>query len=77
LHGRLADILLCLTRKIFTSESFDLSISRSDLSDLTSMSTESVIRILKDFKDDKIIDMNNESVTLPDLPRLESISVKG
>jgi len=41
------------------------------------MSTESVIRILKDFKDDKSIDMNNKAVTLPDLPRLESISVKG
>jgi hypothetical protein len=41
------------------------------------MSTESVIRILKDFKDDKIIDMNNKSITLLDLPRLENISAKG
>ena len=39
LHGRLADILLCLSRKIFKSGSFDLPLSRSDLSDLTSMST--------------------------------------
>jgi CRP/FNR family transcriptional regulator len=77
LHGRLADILLCLSRKIFKSESFDLPLTRSDLSDLTSMSTESVIRILKDFKDDKIIDMNNKSITLLDLPRLDSISAKG
>jgi len=77
LHGRLADILLCLSRKIFKSESFDLPISRSDLSDLTSMSTESVIRILKDFKDDKIIDINNKSITLLDIPRLDNISAKG
>ena len=77
LHGRLADILLCLSRKIFKSESFDLPLTRSDLSDLTSMSTESVIRILKDFKDDKIIDMNNKAITLLDLPRLDSISAKG
>jgi CRP-like cAMP-binding protein len=77
LHGRLADILLCLSRKIFKTESFDLPISRSDLSDLTSMSTESVIRILKDFKDDKIIDMNNKSITLLDIPRLDNISAKG
>jgi len=77
LHGRLADILLCLSRKIFKSESFDLPLTRSDLSDLTSMSTESVIRILKDFKDDKIIDMNNKSITLLDLPRMDSISAKG
>lgn len=77
LHGRLADILLCLSNKIFKSESFDLPLSRSDLSDLTSMSTESVIRIMKDFKDDKIIDVNNKSITLLDLPRLASISAKG
>jgi CRP/FNR family transcriptional regulator len=77
LHGRLADILLCLSRKIFKSESFELPISRSDLSDLTSMSTESVIRILKDFKDDKIIDINNKSISLLDIPRLENISAKG
>ena len=77
LHGRLADILLCLSRKIFKSESFDLPLSRSDLSDLTSMSTESVIRIMKDFKDDGIIDINNKSITLLDLSRLENISAKG
>jgi CRP/FNR family transcriptional regulator len=77
LHGRLADILLCLSRKIFKSNSFDLPLTRSDLSDLTSMSTESVIRIMKDFKDDGIIDINNKSITLLDLPRLDSISAKG
>jgi CRP/FNR family transcriptional regulator len=77
LHGRLADILLCLSRKIFKSESFDLPLTRSDLSDLTSMSTESVIRIMKDLKDDKIIDINNKSITLLDINRLESISEKG
>jgi CRP/FNR family transcriptional regulator len=77
LHGRLADILLCLSRKIFKTESFDLPLSRSDLSDLTSMSTESVIRIMKDFKDDGIIEINNKSVTLLDIQRLERISEKG
>jgi len=77
LHGRLADILLCLSRKIFKSESFDLPLSRSDLSELTSMSTESVIRIMKDFKDDNIIQINNKSITILDIPRLERISEKG
>jgi CRP-like cAMP-binding protein len=77
LHGRLADILLCLSRRIFKSESFDLPLSRSDLSDLTGMSTESVIRIMKDFKDDKLIEINNKSITLLDIPRLDNISAKG
>lgn len=77
LHGRLADILLCLSRKIFKTSAFDLPLTRSDLSDLTSMSTESVIRIMKDFKDDGIIDINNKSISLLDIPRLDSISAKG
>lgn len=77
LNGRLADILLCLSRRIFKSNSFNLPISRSDLSDLTSMSTESVIRIMKDFKDDGIIDINNKEIALLDLVRLENISAKG
>lgn len=77
LHGRLADILLCLSRKIFKSETFDLPLTRSDLSDLTSMSTESVIRIMKELKDDKIININNKSISLLDIPRLGSISDRG
>lgn len=77
LHGRMADILLCLSRRIFKSDIFDLPLSRADLSDLTSMSTESVIRILKDFKDDNIIETKNKTISLVDIPRLESISLKG
>ncbi|HLO89872.1 MAG: Crp/Fnr family transcriptional regulator [Chloroflexota bacterium] len=77
LHGRLADILLCLSRRVFKSDSFDLPLSRSDLSDLTCMSTESVIRIMKEFKDDGIIETNNKSISLIDPVRLERISDKG
>jgi hypothetical protein len=32
---------------------------------------------MKDLKDDKIIDINNKSITLLDINRLESISEKG
>jgi len=77
LHGRLADILLCLSRRIFKSPSFDLPLTRSDLSELTSMSTESVIRLMKEFKDDGLISFNNKSVTLLNLPRLDKISALG
>ncbi|MBK6966022.1 MAG: winged helix-turn-helix domain-containing protein [Bacteroidales bacterium] len=66
-----------MSQRIFKSESFDLPLSRSDLSDLTSMSTESVIRIMKDLKDDKIIEISNKSITLLDIPRLIRISEKG
>jgi CRP/FNR family transcriptional regulator len=77
LHGRLADIFLCLARKIFKSNSFDLPLSRNDLAELTGMSTESVIRIIKDFKDDGIIATNGKSFDIVDFPRLFKISEVG
>lgn len=77
LHGRLADILLCFSNRIFRSRSFNLPLSRADLGDLTGMSTESVIRMMKEFKDDGLIDMNCKKIELLDISRLERISEFG
>jgi cAMP-binding proteins - catabolite gene activator and regulatory subunit of cAMP-dependent protein kinases len=74
LHGRLADILLCMANRIFKSSTFELPLSRADLGDLTGMSTESVIRMMKEFKDDGLIDMHCKNVELLDLARMERIS---
>ena len=74
LHGRLADILLCLSNRIFKQKSFDLPLSRADMGDLTGMSTESVIRMMKEFKDDGLIDAQCKNIVLLDLERLERIS---
>jgi CRP/FNR family transcriptional regulator len=77
LHGRLADILLCMATRIFKSKTFELPLSRADLGDLTGMSTESVIRMMKEFKDDGLIDMKSKNVVLLDIARLERISEFG
>lgn len=77
LHGRLADILLCMANRIFKSDTFELPLSRADLGDLTGMSTESVIRMMKEFKDDGLIDMQCKSIVLLDMLRLERISQFG
>jgi len=74
LHGRLADILLCMSTRIFKSKTFELPLSRADLGDLTGMSTESVIRMMKEFKDDGLIDAQCKNIVLLDLERLERIS---
>ncbi|MEI8115201.1 MAG: Crp/Fnr family transcriptional regulator [Bacteroidia bacterium] len=77
LHGRLADILLCLSNRIFKSTSFELPLSRADLGDLTGMSTESIIRMMKEFKDDGLIGMHCKNIELLDIARLERISEFG
>lgn len=77
LHGRLADILLCLSQRIFKNSIFDLPLSRTDLAELTGMSTESVIRILRDFKDNELIRMTGKSMQILDFERLQKISEFG
>jgi len=77
LHGRLADILICLSGRIFKSLQFDLPLSRSDLGELTGMSTESVIRLMKEFKDDGLIETSGKSIRIIDVQRLLKISEVG
>lgn len=77
LHGRMADILLCLSQRIFKSKAFHLPLSRNDLAELTGMSTESVIRIFKDFKDNGLISVQNKTIELLDTAKLEMISERG
>ena len=77
LHGRLADILLCLSQRIFKDTTFHLPLTRNDLAELTGMSTESVIRIIKEFKDDKLIDVNGKTISLLKVDKIEKISEFG
>ncbi|WP_297087205.1 Crp/Fnr family transcriptional regulator [uncultured Draconibacterium sp.] len=77
MHGRMADILLCLSQRIFKTDAFNLPLSRSDLAELTGMSTESVIRVMKDFKDDGLIRFEGKDVELLDVEKLVTISQLG
>jgi CRP/FNR family transcriptional regulator len=77
LHGRVADILLCLANRIFKSVEFNLPLSRSDLAELTNMSTESVIRVLKDFNEDGLIKITGKSIKILNFDMLSRISDVG
>jgi len=76
-HGRVADILLCLAKRVYKKDNFNLAISRSDMADLTGLSSESVIRILKEFKDNGLISIAGKDFTILDTTRLERISQLG
>jgi CRP/FNR family transcriptional regulator len=77
LHGRMADILMCLSERIFKSLEYELPLSRNDLAELTGMSTESVIRLVKEFKDDSIIEVSGKNIRIIDPGRLRKISAVG
>jgi len=76
-YGRLADIILCLSERVFKSSEFHLPLSRKDLADLTGMSPETLIRILSKFIEENLIALNNKTLIVLDQERLRQISDKG
>lgn len=76
-YGRLADILLCLSQRIYKQDAFPLQLSRKELAELASLSVESVARILTSFKEDNLIKVTNESIKILDFERLSAISQNG
>jgi len=77
MHGRLADVLLYVAQDVFCSNSFDLPLSRQELGEMTSLTKESVIRILKDFASEGFIHLEGSRVTLSNLKALHNISLVG
>jgi CRP/FNR family transcriptional regulator len=77
MHGRIADAIFYLSDNIYKSDHFETPISRQDLADMTAMTKESAIRILKKFKDDEIIDVNGNNFRIMDRESLINISKKG
>lgn len=77
LNGRMADILLCLSERVYKSNKFTVDLSRKDLAELTAMSNESATRVLKDFKDDKIILLEGKSITILNKDKLSHLGKFG
>lgn len=75
--GRLADILLCLSDRIFQNTEFHLPLSRKELAELSGMSSETVIRMLKEFNEEGLIKMDGKSIEVIDYHRLKQISDTG
>lgn len=77
LHGRMADIILCLTNRVYQSEEFTINLSRKDIAELTAMSNESATRILKDFKDNGLIDLDGKKIKITNKKKLIQVSKFG
>lgn len=75
--GKLADILICLSERVYESDEFTVSISRRDLSDITQLSPETLSRALKDFKEEKVIDVDGKHFKILDFDKLRKFSEVG
>ncbi len=77
MHGRIADVLFYLSDKIYCQNPFELTISRQDLADLSGISKESAIRILKEFKEEGILTVDGNVLEILNLKQLHQISETG
>lgn len=75
--GRIADVLLYLSGTIYESSTFTTALSRQDLADMSGMSKESAIRILKELKDEQIIAVEGNTFEILKRDSLEMISQTG
>lgn len=73
-HGRIADIMLCLSDRIFESDQFTIPCKQKELADMAAISPESLSRILKDFKEDGVVSLSGKNVTVLNRQKLEMIS---
>lgn len=76
-YGRLADILLCLADRIFKSHDFELNLSRKDLAELSGISAETVVRMLKKFREEGLIELSGKNFKILDYTKLQRISEIG
>jgi len=77
LNGKLANTLLYLNREEFKSIDIFSYISRKDLAELSGMSMESVVRILSEFHEEKIIELKGKKIEIRDMARLKMLNQKG
>ena len=73
MDGRLADLLIYLSEKVYNKHKFHLSLSRTDMAELTHMSPESITRILAGFKKSRLIRISDKELEIKNLKKLKTL----
>ncbi len=77
MHGRIGDVLMYLSTEIYNSNTFDLPLSRQDIGELSGMTKDSAIRILKEFENEGIIKIEGKTITILNIQLLQQICIRG
>ena len=77
-RSRVASFLLDLSENLHDEPHLELALplSRGELAEMVGLSEETGIRILHDFKKDKLISLDRSNVALLNVPRLQKIADK-
>lgn len=76
MEARMAEAILYLKENISDNGSID-NVSKLDLADFTAMSKESAIRVLKEFKDEKYIEIKDQIIVVLDEKALQKVGQYG
>ncbi len=77
MRGKLASALMYLSSEELEKEEVFKFLSRQDIADFASISTESAIKFLKEFEKENIVSLENKDIQISDRIRLEEIKRKG
>ncbi len=66
MHGRLAHALLYLNDEKFADDDLFSCINRKDIAEFVGMSSESMVRLLNEFKSDKLITIKRKNIIVTD-----------
>jgi CRP-like cAMP-binding protein len=73
---RLAEVLLLLKEnfELDNQNTLQISLTREELANVVGTATESVIRLLSEFKQDKLIELQGRKIKFLDIPTLQRIA---
>jgi CRP-like cAMP-binding protein len=73
---RLAEVLLLLKENfdLDNQNTLQISLTREELANMVGTATESVIRLLSEFKQDKMIELQGRKIKFLDIPSLRRVA---
>jgi CRP/FNR family transcriptional regulator len=77
MRGKMASALLYLSSEEFINEGIFQHLTRQDIADFATISTESAIKFLKEFEKDKIIHLSGKDIYILNREKLQDIALKG
>lgn len=77
MRGKLATALLYLASASFLKEEIFKHLSRQDIAEFATITTESAIRYLKEFEKEHMIELKGKDIQITDQSRLIDIAEKG
>ena len=76
MEGRMAESILYLNDQVFDNDVI-VNVSKQDLAELTAMTKESAIRVLKEFKDDGLIEITGQNISILNQKALQQVAMHG